>query len=383
MAKIHITLVGAHTYPVYLGIVETSPDEVLLVHSANSLAEAQRIAAEFEGSGIPFSFEEYDPVNVMQVLEKTRELSEAMGDEDQFIINLTSGTKVWSILFHEAFESKPHVQFIYVDQNCNVYDMTTGDTMCGTTIDMNRIFKLNNTSILSCMDFGELSGDDLDAIKAIRALHQANWIDFTMLTVSDTRDKQKMFDKSTGSFSVGDSSISWDRNDGTVSFILSAKERGIIEETLTSPHIFDLVFNAGWFEAEVARHMSLWAHAHEVKIGVEFPYVDGNSKNEIDVIVNTGQRLVFVECKTQIHNLTDLDKFSKAVHNYGGMGCIALFVTFASMTPKALEKCRDNGIVPFSFRDTLLAAREPEKPFAIRKNLHQLLDQCLLTINKK
>ena len=383
MAKIHIALVGGQTYPVYLGIAETSPDKVMLVHSASSLAEAQRIAAEFEGSGIPFSFEQCDPVNVKQVLEKTRELSEAMGDEDQFIINLTSGTKVWSILFHEAFESKPHVQFIYVDQNCNVYDMSSGDTMCGTTIDMNRIFKLNNTSILSCMDFGELSGDDLDAIKAIRALHQASWLDFTRLTVSDTREKQKMFDKSTGSYRVGDSSISWDRNDGTISFKLNTKERGIIEETLTSPHIFDLVFNAGWFEAEVARHMSLWVHTHEVKIGVEFPYVDGNSKNEIDVIVNTGQRLIFVECKTQIHNLTDLDKFSKAVHNYGGMGCIALFVTFASMTQKALEKCQDNDITPFSFRDTLLAASDEEKPFAIRKSLHQLLDQSLLTINKK
>ena len=47
MANVHIALVGGQTYPVYLGIAETSPDRVILVHSESSLAEAQRIAAEF------------------------------------------------------------------------------------------------------------------------------------------------------------------------------------------------------------------------------------------------------------------------------------------------------------------------------------------------
>ncbi len=383
MANVHIALVGGQTYPVYLGIAETAPDRVILVHSRSSLAEAQRIAAEFKGSGIPFIYEQCDPVNVKQVLDKTRMMAKIMSDDDHYTINLTSGTKVWSIIFHEAFESKPHVQFIYVDQNCTIYDMSCGDIISGTTaVDMNRIFRLNNTSILKCLSFDELTDNDIDAIKSIRALHQANWSDFTKLTVSGTRQQQDVLDKATGTRSAGGSSMSWNRADNTISFKLNAKRRGIIESTLSTPHIFDLVFNAGWFEAEVARMLSLWKHSHEVKIGVEFPYIDGNSKNEIDVIVNTGQRLIFVECKTQIHTLTDLDKFSKAVHNYGGMGCIAMFVTFASMTQKAYEKCLDNNVIPFSFKDTLDRASTIQ-PDTIHSALHNILDERLFIINKK
>lgn len=385
MAKIHIALVGGQTYPVYLGIAETSPDKVILVHSTSSLAEAQRIAAEFEGSGIPFSFEQCDPVNVKLVLEKTRELSEAMGDEDQFIINLTSGTKVWSILFHEAFETKPHVQFIYVDQSCSIYDLSNGDSRQGDMLDTDLVFRLNDTRAVSYMEFNDLTDEDLDAIRTIRSLHMFNWNDFTGLTVDNTPEKKKKFARPSDTYTHNGSSITWDRETNIITIELKNKDRNGMPkvETLSSEHIFDLVFNAGWFEAEVARHLSQWIHSHEVRLSVEFPYKEGNPKNEIDVIVNTGNRLLFVECKTIIHTLTDLDKFSKAVRNYGGTGCHALFVSYGSMSPRAEEKCRDNGIIPFSFRDALLAASEEERPFAIQKSLHQLLDKRLLTINKK
>lgn len=385
METIHIALVGGQTYPVYLGIAETSPDKVLLVHSASSLAEAQRIAAEFEGSGIPFSFEQCDPVNVKLVLDKTRELSEAMGNENQFIINLTSGTKVWSILFHEAFETKPNVKFIYVDQSCSIYDLSNGDSRQCTLLDTDRVFRLNNTRALRYLDFNDLTDEDLAAIRAIRGLHVFNWPMFTELTVANTPEKKKKFALQSGSHTHKGSSITWDRETNSITVELQNKKMNGESkvETLSSEHIFDLVFNAGWFEAEVARHLSQWIHCHEVRIGVEFPYMEGNPKNEIDVIVNTGNRLLFVECKTIIHTLTDLDKFSKAVRNYGGTGCHALFVSYGSMSPRAEEKCRDNGIIPFSFRDTLLAASEEEKPSAIQKGLHQLLDKRLLTINKK
>jgi len=118
-------------------------------------------------------------------------------------------------------------------------------------------------------------------------------------------------------------------------------------------------------------------------MNVKFPYVEGNPKNEIDIIVNTGNRLMFVECKTQIHTLTDLDKFSKAVRNYGGTGCHALFVTYGPMTSEAAEKCRDNGIIPFSFKDTLTASHDDDRRGIITRALHQLLDERLFTINKK
>ena len=382
MANVHIALVGGQTYPVYLGIAETSPDRVILVHSLDSLVEARRIAAEFDGTDLAFDYEEFDPVNVTQVFEKANALAQSLGDDHHYTINLTSGTKVWSILFRETFASKPDVKFIYVDQSCSIYDLSSGEVKETEMVEMDRVFRLNNTSVLKSMDFHRLTEEDLNAIPVIRYLYLSKRFAFTALTVPTTRPGENKIRNNKDSFVFQGSSISWDHETKTIDFQLKTKT-GMIEKTLSSPHIFDLVFFAGWFEAEVSRHLSMWKHSHEVKMNVQFPYVDGKTKNEIDVIVNTGKRLLFVECKTHIHNLTDLDKFSKAVRNYGGMGCHALFVTFESLSQLAEEKCRDNGIIPFSFKDALDACHEDDKSGVITNALHQLLDEQLFTINKK
>lgn len=383
MANVHIALVGGQTYPVYLGIAESSPDRVILVHSESSLAEAQRIAAEFKGSGIPFVYEHCDPVNVKQVLDKTRMMAKIMSDDDHYTINLTSGTKVWSILFHEVFASKPNVKFIYVDQSCSIYDLSNGDSRQGAPIDTDRVFRLNDTSALSYLDFNDLTNDDIKVLGAIKRLIHSNWTAFNALTVLNTPDKQQRLKQHQGSAEHKGSSLSWDRDANTATLSLMRRDGRLVEKTLSSSHLFSLLLNTGWFEAEVARHLSQWKHSHEVRMNVKFPYVEGNPKNEIDVIVNTGNRLMFVECKTQIHTLTDLDKFSKAVRNYGGTGCHALFATYGPMTNEAAEKCRDNDIIPFSFKDTLDASHEEDKRGVITRALHQLLDERLFTINKK
>lgn len=395
MANVHIALVGGQTYPVYLGIAEqlattkfgseatAKPDKVVLVHSASSHAEAQRIAAEFSSTGIPFIYEQCDPVNVKQVLDKSRMMAETMSDDDHYTLNLTSGTKVWSIVFHEAFEKKPHVRFIYVDQSCVLYDLSTGESRQGDHVDTDRVFRLNGTETLRYFNFNDFTDNDLQVLKKIQWLYNASHGAFTALTVASTADHQQMFNRTSGEYEKQGSSIEWDRNKNTIALRIKPRFGNMKSARLSSPHIFDLVLNAGWFEAEVARHLSKWEHSREVRMNVEFPYKEGNPKNEIDVIVNTGTRLLFVECKTSIRNLTDLDKFSKAVHNYGGTGCHALFVSYTSMSSEAIQKCRDNGVIPFSFRDALKAAHGNSQPDVITNALHRLLNERLFIINKK
>lgn len=72
-------------------------------------------------------------------------------------------------------------------------------------------------------------------------------------------------------------------------------------------------------------------------MNVEFPYKNNLPKNEIDIIVNTGDKLLFVECKTRICDNTNIDKFSAAVKNYGGMASKALFVSNMPMDDKPIE----------------------------------------------
>ncbi|WP_276964799.1 hypothetical protein [Bacteroides graminisolvens] len=85
---------------------------------------------------------------------------------------------------------------------------------------------------------------------------------------------------------------------------------------------------------------------------------------------------MFIECKTQITNITDIDKFSTAVRNYGGMGCKALFITDAKMKDTAAEKCADSGILSFSMSDC-------KGSFSPSVMLFATLEQELFSINKK
>ena len=83
--------------------------------------------------------------------------------------------------------------------------------------------------------------------------------------------------------------------------------------------------------------------------------------------------MVFVECKTLINNITDIDKFRSVIKNFGGMGCKGLFVQREPLSPKVKTKCADNQIIAFSLKDN---DNDPKKLFAI-------LDKELATINKR
>jgi len=86
-------------------------------------------------------------------------------------------------------------------------------------------------------------------------------------------------------------------------------------------------------------------------MNVIFPYDNKNPKNEIDIILLIDNKLLFIECKTQVFDRTDIDKFASAVKKYGGLGSKAIFITQQDMGDQAREKCETNSIAHFSFLD--------------------------------
>ena len=106
MAKVNISLVGGQTYPVYLGIAESKPDKVILIHSEKSKEEAERIAKE---TNLPTEYKPFDPVDVAKVFAQARNIAKLLSADDQYVINITSGTKVWTIVFYEVFKGLEHL----------------------------------------------------------------------------------------------------------------------------------------------------------------------------------------------------------------------------------------------------------------------------------
>lgn len=371
--KIHISLVGGQTMPVYLGIAETNPDKIVLVHSDKTLSQAKRIAESCKGETILVSF---PPVDITEILSSVDKLFSQYAGED-ITVNLTGGTKPWAIAFAMKAQPKDNVRLIYIDQNCVFYDYTSHDTskivwQPQLALDMETLMHYNGQAPWSHATLEKFEDDDKYVLEKVKKLRKQSPVNFNELTI-DTERKAK----SGSSFMLRNGSyIEWDRKAHNVHMLLMTRWSKL-EEDLSSPNVMKIVFNSGWFEYEVALIMNRWAHTKELWMNVVYKTADGRKdKNEIDVIVNTGVKLLIVECKTQIHSITDIDKFRNAVKNYGGMGCKALFVTESSMRPEAVEKCRDSDIIPFSL------SAYPDIRTA-RKSLYQLLDKELFNLNAR
>ena len=191
----------------------------------------------------------------------------------------------------------------------------------------------------------------------IMGLLDFNYRDFKELTsINDPWWKSQLESKhcrcSVRTLERTGSCIEFDKDRSTIIINLKKKygEREII---LQSPHVDRIVFNTAWFEYEIALMLSEWGKAYEIWLNVLVPYADKETKNEIDIIVCTGTKLLFVECKTKISSKTEIDKFKSAVRNFGGLSSKAIFVTETTLDERTKEKCMDNGIISFSLEDAV------------------------------
>ena len=371
--NVHIALVGGQPMPVYIGIKEIPADKVILIHSVDSKRDAEQIRSHISAVT---ELRQFDPVDYIKGYEEAEKLVFSYPD-DHITVNVSSGTKPWAIAFALLSTQHPNVTILYVDQNCVFYDYTNRRQWnSSVSLDTGTILSYNKQKSESHVILDEYTEEDLSVLKRVKQIRAFNIDVFNKLTIPNKSWKNQLQEKMLSSYVLpNSSSVNWNKNLNTVSLQILHKGTSK-KETLTSPHVFHIVFNSGWFEYEVAVMLSKWKYAKEIWLNTVFPYNTKNPKNEIDVIVNTGNKLLFVECKTQIFDNTDIDKFRTAVRNYGGMGCKAIFITKESMKPEAKEKCNDSGILTFSMTSS-------SNLMSNDKALSMLLESELFNINTK
>ena len=123
MKKINISLVGGQPMPVYMGLEATNPDFVVLVHSDNTKADAEIIKSN---CGLPTSLYCLPPVDYPKILLMAEALINQFAD-DEISINVSSGTKLWSIAFSLLAEGKQNITVFYIDQTTHFLAIPTGN----------------------------------------------------------------------------------------------------------------------------------------------------------------------------------------------------------------------------------------------------------------
>lgn len=363
MSKVHITLVGGQPMPVYNGIKYCKPEKVLFIYSKESEKQKQTLKKEIIEAGLVkdsdvLSSQPLDPVDLEEIEKKAIEYKERFAN-DEITINISSGTKVWSYYFSTVFENSENAQIYYIDQNNECYNLVTKQHEKVET-DVMVQFKLNKNPLQSYKLFSDYTDTDLAMIKEIERIRNTNIQAFTELTNLE-RNQEDKIQEDNGIIKCKGSYIKWQQR-GECEIGINNK-KCLVQETLKSPNILQIIFNASWFELKVAHILSKWDKAKNIYMNCKF-LVNSNGndfgkkqaekfpKNEVDIIVDIGEKVLFVECKTGITHSTDIDKFNTVVKNMGGNGSKAIFICLYNFRDIDKEKFRDSNMLSFSFSES-------------------------------
>ncbi len=345
MDKINISLVGGQPMPVYALIMEQKPDRVFLVHSAQTKASAGRL-------------KECIKRKLPQSAIVLQELAVGLRDADinirayaqvwcptdcEVVVNLSGGTKPWSLLFYRHFSQLENARCVFIDQNNVIWNMKTLESHVAhlDNVQLDDIFGLNNVRITTKTDFNDYTPEDHQDCKRISELFRTNWKAMKDMTNRLTEMGGK------GLVTNGECEIMYDEDEKAyVCHVASANGRYQNNVTLRSPHCADMLLNTGWFETQVALFLSRWTMDTNIWMNVHFSSGNTNGdQNEVDIIIETtAGKLLFVECKTKVYNITDINKFNDVVKNNGGLGSKKIFITLEPMSGNALAKAEQVGM---------------------------------------
>lgn len=370
MEKIHITLVGGQLIPVYQGIIEFECDLVVLVHTKETSNEATHLRNMI---GAKVKLLEVKPVDLLDIHSKLSLLF--VNQENEITVNITGGTKIMSlVLFQLASEHKNATPF-YIDQNHQLYDFKQAERRnLKANLVTTDFFRVTGYPLNSFRRYEDISDDEFSYISDIKCLIKANPGEyFKLFKQCDKRPDLTEFYTDKGSY------LKYKPKEKRCDISLKQRNKGTyIQQSFQLQNLISYLFKTGWFEIEIAQVLNKWKHSKDIIIQAKVPYETGSDKNEIDIIVNTGSKLLFVECKLQVYDIKDIDKFRNVVKNYGGLGAKSILITQQPIKPYVMEKCIDNGILFFHMNES-----KEQGILNTKDALFLLLEEELFNINPK
>lgn len=377
MSKVHIALVGGQPMPIYLGIKYADPDRVILVHSSNSSLVANRVKSEYPN--LEMSLEELDPVDICKIETFAKGMMSDYNN-DEISINISGGTKPWTYYFSNVFSQAANATLFYVDQNCKAWNLKTKECSL-VEFDLAAQFRILGNPLQKYIDYKVYTKEDFDVVRKVETIRSSNYAAFNnLLTAFPTANagkwKNQLDYSSEGKFVLPDNSYVEFFKPDLVRVCLTNKKKGYVTEEFQSDHAVQICFHANWFELKVAKILSKWDKAKAIYHNCVFPLKPNVDKNEVDLIVDTGSKLLFVECKTQINQSTDIDKFRTVLRNYGGQGSKGIFIIQNKFTELTAAKCKESELMSFSLG-------EYSQSSTCASALYKILDEKLFDINIK
>lgn len=376
MKNIHITNIGGQALPVLQGIAEFHCDTVLLLHSAESQVIAEKIKSIVDGD-VQMCLVT-NPNDYFGLLAFCENLVQGYPGS-KFFVNISGGTKIMSLALFAFFKDHHSDNRIFhIDQNGIVHFLEQDLSQpLQNLLPIRSFIDYSGQKIKSMTKYEEINPELIACKNFAKAFFQRSDPEYLKLCKLYV-DYRRQY-KDNQSFELvnlqSSSSVTWSKEENELVFSICRRFKPEPEEyCFTGKDCIGIALEAKWFELEVAEMLSKWERTKELVWSLVVPYQDGQDKNEIDVVINTGNKLLFVECKTQIVDIKDIDKFRNVTKNYGGLGAKSILITYSKPPARFFERCKDNNILLFHFRESNKMAHSVN-------DLFQLLNHEMLKTN--
>lgn len=344
MMKIHITLIGREVLPAFYTIMEFQPDVTYLIGTKDSEESLKRIIKVLQRKGVKYKKRETQPVDVQATKDICEQIHADNGENCEYIYNLTGGTKLMA--FGAMMCAQRHnAKMVYTD-SLDCIDITTSEHIpLSYKTDFDTLFDLQGQKLKSkevyvqnmlrsqcANDIREFIEHHIKAYEVLRNVY----------------DRYKQIPKTYDS-----GLVSYERSNGEIRIMYDDVE------VFSSDYrdAFRMLFEGRWWETLVADAVNEWSNGrYEIWTDVEFETNTPNPqngkngkqtvKNEVDVLVNLGNTLLFIECKSGAFQQENLYKLSSVSKTYGSYKSKAILVAFRNQNvrPDLLEKGKDDNI---------------------------------------
>jgi hypothetical protein len=368
--KHQIALVGGQLLPIYVGIKEYNPDFIHFIVSPDSKNRLTTMRSFLKGKKVSEVI--CDPYNFESARGACYKAIEKLNPGDEISFNLTGGTKIM-VLAAQFIMQEKKLNGFYINQADSILELPGfNESALNSSVTIEEFFELSGHQLSSFKKLKDISVEDKKVAILIENFALQNDDLYFKLTAFIQRKYKNLSDvPASGNEKFNEhqqASIKWAAN----KIEIIRKGKSIL--SINSPLSRYMLFNTGWWEFVVAESIANWSKIKDLRLHCELPFRNdkSNMKNEIDILLNLGRQMIFIECKSGQVKQEDINKMKVIKDTYGGIISKSILVSRFMVTPGIYEKCKELGIEVFY---TMLGNKEVNSLKKLEKTLENLSKQ--------
>ncbi len=338
--KHQIILIGKEISSVYQGIKEFGPDYIHLLCTDETIEFPEQMFPLLPQS-IQRRIYLVEPFDGESVIKTCRKIHDTFKGE--FAYNLSEGTKIMAFSAFRVAQEKGALSF-YLSQQGELIDLCTFKKKdLKSSLSNEEFIQLYGNEIETYLDCKNLKKENINMSIRIRNFIETYHHEHTEIQRFFSLFCKRKIDRLPAYHQFPDKLCFKQRNGRLV---ISRRNEILLKLGFQDGCL--LYFEGRWWETLVAEQVYKWSlqqnDSPQVWQSVVFLLNDDpekKTKNEVDVLLNNHQEMIFIECKSGRVTQNDIYKIDAVRETYGGDISHAVLASFHPVEPDIIEKCED------------------------------------------